>query len=217
MNGIKYMQPDCVCYCALLNAYGWSDVPGRAKKCYTILKKMENLFESRTNTLAKPDIIACNAVLNACAFDPAASEADKTEIMEIVVDVLEMFQSVAPKFGWPNHISYVYTLQSIANHVTDPVKRGEMAEATFLQCCHQGHVSVPVILNLQKATDWPRFARLMGSALESKEGEQLLFIHKALPEEWTRFAPNQNHRRESRPGSKRRNSFKPSLARISSR
>lgn len=208
------MQADCVSYCALLNAYGWSNVKGKAEKCYYILQKMLSLYRSRENPWAKPDIIACNTVLNACSFDTPETHEERKQIIEIVVDVLETFQSVAPRYGWPNHLTYCYTLQSIKKHVLDPEQRAKMAESTFLQCCRSGHVSVLVVVNLQDTMEWPRFSRLLGDALTSKEGEDLFFQFKKLPENWTRFAPNPKQHRISRPGSKKRFGKKPSMARI---
>ena len=210
-------QPDCVCYDALINAFGWSDRKGKAVKCFLIYQKMLGLFRSRRNVLAKPDIITCNSVLNACAFDAAETDVERAAIMDIVVKIVEDFQSSAPKFGWPNHITYANTLQSIHKHVVDPRKRADLAETTFWQCCQKSLVSVPVVTSLHRALPWERFADLMSEAVLSGEGEPLHFNWSLLPREWTRFAPKPKERRDSRPSQKRpsrSNSFKPSNSRL---
>jgi hypothetical protein len=164
---------------------------------------MLDLFKSRRNVLAKPDIITCNSVLNACAYDNAETDQERAAIMDVVVKTLEDFQSSAPKFGWTNHLTYANTLQAIQKHVVDPLKRAELAEATFWQCCKNGHVSVPVVTSLHRALPWKRFFDLMSDAIQSGEGEPLHFNWKRLPREWTRFAPQPNERRDSRPSQKR--------------
>jgi hypothetical protein len=196
-------RPDCVCYDSLINAFGWSDRKGKALKCYAIYEKMMSLYESRKNVDAKPDIITCNSVLNACAYEEVETESERDAIMGVVVKTLEAFQSSAPKFGWPNHISYATTLIAISKHVMDSEKRADMAEATFWQCCQRGHVSVLVVSCLHRVLPWDRFSSIMGKALSSGEGEDLHFHFRGLPEEWTRFAPQTKERRESRPSRKR--------------
>lgn len=177
---------------------------------------MLELFRSRRNVLAKPDIITCNSVLNACAYDTAETEKEKAAIMDIVVKTLENFQSSAPKFGWPNHLTYANTLQAIDKHVIDPPRRADLAEATFWQCCQKGLVSIPVVTSLHRALSWNRFAALLSEALQSSEGEALHFNWRLLPRDWTRFAPQPKERRDSRPSQKqpsRSNKSKPSTIR----
>lgn len=220
--GDRDVQPDCVCYDSLINAFGWSDRKGKSLKCYSIYQKMLDLYQSRRNVFAKPDIITCNSVLNACAYEAVDTEQERAAIMDVVVKTLEDFQSRAPKFGWPNHVTYANTLQAIDKHVADPQKRAELAEVTFWQCCKHGHVSVPVVTSLYRAClplSWQRFANLMSDAIQSGENEPLHFNWRRLPREWTRFAPQPKDRRDSRPSQKRAPSrsspiFKPSTLRL---
>jgi len=178
---------------------------------------MMELYISRKNVLARPDIITCNSVLNACAFDHADSDDERAFILNIVAQTLEDFQTSAPKFGWPNHLSYAYALNAIEKHVLDPQKRAEMAEAIFWQCCQSGHVSVLVVTCLHRTlSPWKRFAELLGDALSSSAGEKLHFNYRRLPKEWTRHAPQSNERRYSRPSPKqfsRSQNARPSMLR----
>lgn len=201
--GESDILPDVVCYDALINAYGWSKEKRRSLKCYEIYQKMLDLYTSGTNIHVKPDIITCNSVLNACAYETARSDADKAAILNVVVHTLEDFQSRAPEFGWPNHITYANVLLAIGRHTSsDDGKRIDLAEATFWQCCQSGHVSVLVINNLYSVIPWDRFSSLLGNALLSQEHESLHFNWKMLPKEWTRFSPRPKERRNS-PSSKR--------------
>jgi len=202
-TGESDVQPDVVCYDSLINAFGWSTVSGRSRKCYEIFQNMLHDYTSGKNQQAKPDIITCNSVLNACAYEDVEDEEEKEEIMKMVVDTLETFQSNAPMYGWPNHMTYAHVLLAISKHVpvTD-VKRTALAETTFWQCCENGHVSVMVVNQLHRVLPWDRFAALMGPALFSKQGEKLGFNLRKLPQRWTRFAPKPKQRIESRPSRK---------------
>lgn len=193
------VQPDTVCYDALINAIGWSNAGNRAAKAYATYQKMLELYKSRRNILAKPDIVTCNAVLNACVYDEANTDTERHTLMKIVVATLHDFQASAPKFGRPDHLSYSNTLQAIARHVTDSKTRADLAEATFWQCCKDGHVSVLVVTCLHRAMiPWKRFSSLLGDALVSGEGESLVFHWRRLPKEWTRYAPRPKPRRTRR-------------------
>lgn len=164
---------------------------------------MVDLYQSSKNVLAKPDIITCNSVLNACAYEHAATENDKKEIMERVVETFEFFQMSAPKYGWPNHMTFAHVLLAIARHMSlDDPRRIELAKTTFWQCCERGHVSVLVVTHLHSALPWDDFAQLMGEALFSGEGKKLGFNLRKLPREWTRFAPSPKERYGSRPSKK---------------
>lgn len=202
------IQPDVVCYDALINAFGWSNQKGKSLKCFEIYQKMLHLYKSRKNPDVKPDIITCNSILNACAYDDAETAAEHAVIMNVTVQTLEDFQSRAPTFGRPNHITYANTLRSIEKHMSansgneDDCKRSDLAEATFWQCCQSGGVSVLVVTNLALVLPWNRLKKMLGPALMSGDGENLRFSCRKLPVEWTQYAPQPKERRDSRPSRK---------------
>jgi translation initiation factor 2B subunit (eIF-2B alpha/beta/delta family) len=210
-SGDGDVQPDVVCYDALINAFGWSNLKGKAQKCFDIYQKMLYLYQSRKNPDAKPDIITCNSVLNACAFDQATTESERQAIMAVAVQTLEHFQSSAPKFGRPNHITYANLLLAIEKHMpvtkedsdSDSNHQGEhrsdLAEATFWQACQSGSVSVLVVKHLDLVLPWHRLSAILGPALLSTKGEALRFSWHKLPREWTKYAPDPKERRDSRP------------------
>jgi NAD-dependent SIR2 family protein deacetylase len=131
--GDRMVKPDVILFNALINAYGWSTERGKSAKCYEIFNVMIDLHASKTNFDAKPDIVTCNSVLNACAFEKTRSETEHEEIMNIVVETLETFQSSAPKYGYPDHATYAQVLLAISNHMPMNEKREKLAEATFWQ------------------------------------------------------------------------------------
>lgn len=215
-TGDRDFQPDTVLYDAVLNAFAWSRIRGKSRKCYEISQTMFDLYNRGRNPLAKPDIITCNSVLNSCVHDVAVSSVDRESIVDIVVKTLERFQSAAPQFGWPDHISYSATIQAIDRHVVDPSMRSKLAESTFWQCAKNGHVSVLVVTSLYKVLPRDRFAEILGDAFVATEEDNvgLHFHWNSLPLDWTRFAPSHKERRSSRPSLKRR-STNPSVFRHS--
>jgi hypothetical protein len=207
-SGDGDIQPDVVCYDALINAFGWSNQKGKSLKCFEIYEKMLHLYKSRENPDAKPDIITCNSVLNSCAFEEAETASEHAAIMNVAVHILEDFQSATPTFGRPNHITYANTLRCIEKHMLpaqddeDESQRCDLAEATFWQCCQIGGVSVLVVTNLALVLPWDRLKKVLGPALLSLSGENLRFGWRRLPREWTKYAPQPKERRDSRPSRK---------------
>lgn len=175
---------------------------------------MLQLYRSRQNPLAKPDIVTCNSVLNACAHETVDTDKEHKEIMDILVRTVEEFESNAPQYGWPNHITSFTTIQAISRHVFDLEKRAQLAEATFWKCASRGQVSIPVIVSLYKCLSWERFSEILGTALQSKRDERLLFDWHQLPKDWRKFAPEPKRRRQSKPSSKQERIEKPSMHRI---
>jgi hypothetical protein len=145
------VQPDVVSYNAVINAYGWSSAKGKSKKCFEIYKTMLESYESGRNRDAKPDIITCNSVLNACAYENAVlTEADRAEIMEISIQTLEEFQSAAPTFGWPNYLTFSHVLLAISKHMPPNDRRSDLAEATFWQVSCNFFVCVDMVRFVSK-------------------------------------------------------------------
>ena len=202
-NGDKAVAPDAVAYNAVINAYGWSDQKGKSSKCAGILRRMIEASDSGKNILATPDVITCNSILNACAFDQADTEEEHAEIMRIAIETLETFQRRIPKFGYPDHATFAQVLLAISRHMPQGDKRDEMAEATFWQCCRAGHVHSTVISSLQQALSWSLFSEVMASALKSGEGEKVVYDMSLFPRKWTRHA-HQRFRTQSSKASRKR-------------
>lgn len=202
------MAPDVVCYNAVINAYGWSHISGKASKCYSILQRMIAKAESGHSFLATPDIITCNSVLNACAFDKAKTQAEKEVIVKIAVDTLETFQQSIPRYGYPDDVTYSQVLYTITNQMATGEERDSLAEATFWQCCQAGHVNAKVVNALEQLLPWSRFSALMGSALKSQQGEKAAFNLSLFPRSWTRHAMKRKIGDGSKASRKRDRGFK---------
>ena len=206
-DGASTVQPDVVIYDAVINAFGWANnYAGKAEKCVEIFERMVELYESGRNMDSKPDIITCNSILNACAFEKATTTEEHDRIVETVVRILEEFQARAPEFGTPNHTSYSTAINAVRMHAShDASMRNELLETLFLQCCESGNVSVLVVNNLHKALPFDRFSNLLGDALMSDaSNDRLRFDPKKFPQEWTINAPSRKKPFLRRPSTKAR-------------
>lgn len=201
------IQPDVVCYDALLNAYGWArDYPRKTQKCHEILQHMVELYQSGRNVDAKPDISSCNAVLNAAAHAEPTNDAERDKLMQIAVRTVDFFASAGQEYGKTNHVTYLNLLLAMDRHMPVGPGRIELATTTFWQCCQTGNLAVPVVMALHPVLPWQVFADLLGSALLSGPREQKVrFDLSRLPKEWSREAPRQSERRFSRPSRKSSN------------
>lgn len=207
-QGNKALTPDTVCYNAVLNAYGWSKLRGKGSKCFNILQRMIERSESSDSAQAKPDIITCNSVINACAFEKPESDLEKEQVIKVVVDTLEIFQKVVPKYGYPDHITYSQVIYAISNQMDPGDRQYDLAEATFWQCCEAGHVNPKVVTALEQVLPWSRFSNIMGSSLNSEEGERISFDLNSLPRSWTRKSMKNKGHTHSRPSHKRDRGYK---------
>lgn len=195
------IQSDTVCYNAVINAWGWSGEELKSQRAHRLYLRMMDAFESGNNPNVKPDIITCNSILNACAFETAKSDADRAVTMDIAIQCLEAFQAPAPKYGWPNHSTYANMLLTIARQMPMSDRRLDLAEATFWQCCNAGHVSALVISHLRNALkDTQRLKTILGPALFVNRDDKFSYDMRKVPREWRRFAPRQQDKSRSQGG-----------------
>jgi pentatricopeptide repeat protein len=195
------IKPDVVCYNAVINAYGWSDFEGKEQRAYAVFNRMLASYRAGTAD-AKPDIITCNSILNACAF---AMGGDRAAAMQVAIDTLETFQSAAPEFGFPNHVTYGNMLTCISRQMPQSEKGCDLAEATFWQCCAAGHVSALVIHSLRAAVTPTRLKTILGPALIANDERSFIFEMHEMPFKWKQFAPRKAtaQRKPTRPSTKR--------------
>jgi pentatricopeptide repeat protein len=212
-------RPDVWLYNSLINAYGWSDVKGKSKKCFTILQHMIDLYESKTILDAKPDLVTFNSVLNACVFEVPSTDCSHEDVMKIAVETFELLTAKDDsskergRFGKPDHHTYAQMLMVITNHLPEEdEKRISLAEALFFQCAEDGLVTERSIVKLEAALPKPNFEKILGSALiadkDRVDGQEQRFDMNLLPQKWTANVEENPRRRAKTSRSRRRdNSF----------
>lgn len=108
---------------------------------------MLHLYKSRENVDAKPDLITINSLLNACAFSNVEDEEESTEAVEIAISAYELYQSEAPLYGVPNHLTYGTMLMIFNKLLPKNEVRDDLMKNLFYQCCDKGHVSGFVVVS----------------------------------------------------------------------
>jgi len=208
-GGHNDLQPDTVCYNAVINSYGWSkNVPNKAEKAKEIFLKMKALYQSKKNTAAKPDIVTCNSVLNCCAYTSAKEE--QSQALDIAVSVYEMCMDDPILFGKLNHITYGNMILSCTNlvpvsseqNINDTqvndlakMKRRKLVETVWWHCCQDGKVSTFVLSKFLQALSFDHeiIFEIIGKSNDRFFNEEYdpnqvdIHVHD-LPIEWTRSA-----------------------------
>jgi len=185
------VEPDGICYNAAINAWGWSNANGKEIQAFGLLQEM---IKSRNNK-AKPDIITCNSVLDSCAFAFADTESERARVIDVATKTMNIFTSKAPKYGWPDQITYANMLLTVTRVMPMGDKRSELARAVFQKCAKAGHVTPLVIQRLRYAVEGEDLAELLGAGLVVNHGSKFVFDMKAFPQEWTRYAPKADNNR----------------------
>lgn len=137
---------------------------------------MKNLYEAGNEHL-RPNVVAYNAVMNACAFTSGDAH-ESNRAVEIAHSI--MLDLDKSEFGTPDQVTYGTFLKVCSNQMADCDARDKVIEVLFKKCCKDGQVGNMVIQEMKSLTRAEQFVRLVGRATwEDIKVEQ-------LPMEWRR-------------------------------
>ena len=119
---------------------------------------MKTLYEDG-NEAAKPNVVAVNAVMNACAFT-GGDVRDQSRAMEIAHK--QMAELEKSSFGTPDQITYGTFLKVCANQMSDCDNRRQVIEIIFKKCCRAGQVGHLVIQQMKAMGPADLYERLVG-------------------------------------------------------
>jgi hypothetical protein len=138
---------------------------------------MKKLYQAGNEHL-RPNVVAYNAVMNACAFTNGdVHESNRAvEIAHLVLKDLEQSD-----FGTPDQVTYGTFLKVCANQMADCDSRDKVIEMLFKKCCRDGQVGSMVLQQLKSVAKSEQFFRLTGKMnLDTKIDD--------LPSDWCRNA-----------------------------
>jgi hypothetical protein len=135
---------------------------------------MKELYEAGNKHL-RPNVVAYNAVMNACAFTNGDTR-ESNRAVEIAHGVLRDLES--SEFGTPDQVTYGTFLKVCANQMPECDSRDKVVEALFQKCCKDGQVGNMVLQQLKSVVKDEHYLRLTGRA--SWENVQI----EELPAEW---------------------------------
>jgi len=138
---------------------------------------MKGLYQQGNHDHLKPNVIAYNAVLNACAFSNSnGGLVESSHAMEMAHAIFkEMEQSDCVK---PDQITYGTFLKVCANQLPDCSTRQQLVEVLFKKCIRDGQVGNLVLQQLRVMIPDELYVKLLGRSPNSELSVE------DLPHEW---------------------------------
>jgi pentatricopeptide repeat protein len=166
--------PNTYTYTSAIRCWARSRDEHKAKKAQGVLNRMEEQYR-RGNVSARPNVVAHNVVLNACAY--SASRDMDTATMEEAFKIacLTMEELRSSDYLHPDHISYSNFLDVCMRLMPDGDLKSDLVANMFTRCCREGNTSLTIVRKLRGAVSAERYKSLMkGSSPQN------------LPNGWTR-------------------------------
>jgi hypothetical protein len=136
---------------------------------------MVKLHEAGNKSL-KPNIVAINAVINACAYTNNGDVDEQNQAMEIARGQLRLLES--SDFGSPDQVTYGTFLKVCANQMPDCEKRQQIIELVFKKCVKDGQVGNLVLQQLKAMGPASLYRRLVRRDIEEE------IKMENVPHEW---------------------------------
>lgn len=147
---------------------------GKAERAHNLLREMKQLYKDGNKHL-KPNVVAYNAVINACAFSSGELQ-ESSRAIEIAHSIFkEMEES---KDARPDQVTYGTFLKVCANQMPDCSTRQQLVEVLFKKCSKDGQVGHLVLQQLKAMASEELFKRLVGKRPEED------YSIEDLPQEW---------------------------------
>mmetsp|Transcript_19775 Transcript_19775/g.28865 ORF Transcript_19775/g.28865 Transcript_19775/m.28865 type:complete len:175 (-) Transcript_19775:1252-1776(-) len=160
---------------------------------------MVELYESKENVEAKPDLISLNSLLNACAFTDRRDEKAAAAAVDIAIKAYELFQK--EEYGKLNHLTYGLMIMVFNKLLPWNNLRTDLMKNIFYQACQTGNLSGFVVSQLQHGIATKDLKELFGKAAVVDKTKTVRIDKRRVPKEWSR---NENGGSRSRPSKKRR-------------
>ena len=155
-------------------AYARSSRPDKADRAYYLYQEMQDLYR-RGNKSVRPNVVAGNAVMNACAFTigDASHQARAVEIAQLILKDMESFDYMSP-----DQVTYGTFLKVCATQMADSSNRQQIMEVILRKCIHDGQVGNLVLQQLRAMADPEHYHQLIGSSIDDE------IRMEDLPKQW---------------------------------
>ena len=150
---------------------------GKAERAEKVFTEMKKLYEAGNEQL-RPNVVAYNAVLNACAFTHG-SVSESNKALAIAQWILKELES--SKFATADQVTYGTFFKVCDNQMTKCEARDRVLKVIFKKCCDDGMVGKLVLKQLRLATEPETFVALTGR--ETWGDHEYCSV---LPQEWRR-------------------------------
>uniref|UniRef100_A0A7S4I9D1 Pentacotripeptide-repeat region of PRORP domain-containing protein n=1 Tax=Odontella aurita TaxID=265563 RepID=A0A7S4I9D1_9STRA len=190
--------PDATSFSTAINAWGRSQNSDKAERALALYLRLKGAYESgpgrrsAANRHLRPTVVACNSVMNACAFS-VGSPAEQSRAVEIAHMMLKELEGGAEggnggggnggAYGGPDQVTYGTFLKVCANQMEPGETRDLVADVVFRKCVRDGQVGEMVLRELEGLVSGPdMWEKLVGK----KRGDSHTPVRpKDLPKSWT--------------------------------
>lgn len=158
-------------------AWARSSQDGKAERAKNLFGEMKSQYEAGNKNL-RPNVIAVNAVMNACAFTHKPGHVqEQNRAMEIAHHIWKDLEK--SDYGKPDQVTYGTFLKVCANQMTDSSTRHQVIEVIFKKCCRDGQVGKMVLQQMRAMGPEDVYQRLVGKDIDDEEVKI-----EDLPREW---------------------------------
>jgi hypothetical protein len=152
--------------CLMLHITAWarSQQPNKAERANNLFRSMVQAYQNGNESL-RPNVVAVNAVMNACAYTPGDVMA-QSRAMEIAHKRLRELEN--SEYGSPDQVTYGTFLKVCANQMPDCSTRQQIIEVIFRKCVQDGQVGNFVLQQMRAMGPPALYLRLVGREIEEE-------------------------------------------------
>lgn len=150
-------------------------MPGKAERANNLFRIMREAYEDGTNKKVRPNVVAVNAVINACAYT-MGDVPEQNRAMEIAHRQLKDLEN--SKYGTPDQVTYGTFLKVCKNQMPDCSTRQQIMEVIFNKCVRDGQVGNLVVQQMKDMGPPELYYNLLGCDINDD------IKMEELPHEW---------------------------------
>ena len=150
------------CDILLLSAYARSAKSDKAERAFNLYQEMKKLYNAG-NKNVRPNVVAVNAVINACAYTTGDIRYQNRAV-ELAHKVLQDLEQ--SPYGSPDQVTYGTFLKVCAQQMPDSHTRQQIVEVLFKKCCRDGQVGNLVLQQFQSMASPELFEAILGRRID---------------------------------------------------
>jgi hypothetical protein len=144
-------------------AYARSGMADKAERAYNLYQDMKKMYLAG-NKHVRPNVVAVNAVMNACAFTTTGDDIRlQNRAVEIAHSILKDLEQ--SPYGRPDQVTYGTFMKTCANQMPDSHTRQQIVEALFKKCARDGQVGNLVLQQLRCMASAELYQQLIGHSI----------------------------------------------------
>jgi hypothetical protein len=133
------------------------------------------------NQQVRPNVVAVNAVLNACAFTATGDDIRlQNRVVEIAHTILKELEQSPHIYGKPDQVTYGTFMKTCATQMPDSNTRQQIVEILFKKCAKDGQVGNLVLQQFRCMASEEVYQQLIGRSIHDAN-----LRLEDLPKEWT--------------------------------